>query len=74
MVYLPIEFYTFVFVDDTKIAMVTETRSDCLGLQDDKFKDLHCVKLLLYAFVKSKLEYCYIVWHPYQQVYGTCIS
>lgn len=33
------------------------------------FTNIYCIKMLFYALVRSKLEYCSVVWSPYQQVH-----
>lgn len=33
------------------------------------FSDIHCVKLLYYAYVRSILEYCSVIWNPHYLVY-----
>ena len=33
------------------------------------FKDVFSIKILFYTLVRSKLEYCCIIWMPYYQVY-----
>lgn len=33
------------------------------------FTRIDCVKLLFYSLVRSKLEYCSVIWKPYHQTY-----
>lgn len=34
-----------------------------------EFNNIFAIKLLFYALVRSKLEYCSVIWSPYQQQY-----
>lgn len=40
----------------------------------DSFSDVNVIKSLYYAFVRSKLEYCAIVWNPYYDIYKQIVE
>lgn len=38
------------------------------------FKDMQCIKILYYAYVRSVLEYCSTVWNPHYKTYRDAIE
>ena len=54
------------------ILHVTKTAMQQLGFirrNTMDFVNIQCIKILFYALVRSRMEYCCIVWKPYYQKY-----
>lgn len=59
------------------IVKVTNSALKILGfiIRNSKdIKDVNCIKLLFYTLVRPKLEYCNVIWYPYQQVHINLIE
>ncbi|XP_063902465.1 uncharacterized protein LOC135122189 [Zophobas morio] len=54
------------------IRIIEDSANKCLGFvirNTKEFQEVHIVKLLYFAYVRSRLEYCSVVWSPIYQAH-----